>query len=147
MRRRSLGRCAARRAAAPRRCWSANSHRPPARPTIVAEAAWNPSTTSRLLNRSAKREVSTHELQVAAVVPETEQAVRVRFAVPAGLKGRFDFEPGQYLTLTATIAGEELTRAYSICSLPGEPLEVGIKHLADGRFSGYANRSLAAGDR
>ncbi|MDD9963583.1 MAG: 2Fe-2S iron-sulfur cluster-binding protein [Gammaproteobacteria bacterium] len=91
--------------------------------------------------------MSTHELQVAAVVPETEQAVRVRFAVPAGLKGRFDFEPGQYLTLTATIAGEELTRAYSICSLPGEPLEVGIKHLPDGRVSGYANRSLAAGDR
>ena len=91
--------------------------------------------------------MSTHKLQVAAVVPETAQAVRVRFAVPAALRGRFDFEPGQYLTLTQTIDGEALSRAYSICSLPGEPLEVGIKHLPGGRFSGYANQRLAAGDR
>jgi len=91
--------------------------------------------------------VSTHELQVAAVVPETEQAVRLRFAVPRALQARFDFEPGQYLTLTGAVAGEALTRAYSICSLPGEPLEVAIKHLPGGRFSGYANRRLAAGDR
>ncbi|MCY4342572.1 MAG: FAD-binding oxidoreductase, partial [Gammaproteobacteria bacterium] len=80
--------------------------------------------------------MSTHELQVAAVVPETEQAVRVRLVLPQALQARFDFEPGQYLTLTETVGGEELTRAYSICSLPGEPLEVGIKHLRGGRFSG-----------
>ena len=92
-------------------------------------------------------DVNTHELQVAAVVPETDRAVRVRLSVPRALTGRFDFEPGQYLTFTETVAGEELTRAYSICSLPGEPLEVGVKHLSGGRFSGYANRRLAAGDR
>ena len=88
-----------------------------------------------------------HELKVAAVLPETERAVRVRLAMPESLEGRFDFDPGQYLTLAQTIGGDELTRAYSICSLPGEPLEVGIKHLPGGRFSAYANRRLAAGDR
>ena len=91
--------------------------------------------------------MSTHKLQVVSVVAETEQAVRVRFKVPRALKGRFDFEPGQYLTLSQTVDGEPLNRAYSICSLPGEPLEVGIKHLPGGRFSGYANQLLTAGDR
>ena len=88
-----------------------------------------------------------HELEVASVTPETADTVRVRFRLPATLETSYAFTPGQYLTLETDIGGVPLRRSYSICSLPGEPLEIGIKHLPDGRFSGYANERLAAGDR
>ena len=88
-----------------------------------------------------------HELEVAAVTPETAAAVRVQFALPPALKPQYAFAPGQYLTLEVDIDGAPLRRAYSICSAPWQPLQVAIKHLPDGRFSTYANRCLKVGER
>ncbi len=88
-----------------------------------------------------------HELKVAGIARETPEAVAVAFEIPAELKEVFAFRPGQYLTLAADIDGQEARRSYSICSAPGEAtLRVGVKRVADGRFSGFVNEQLSVGD-
>lgn len=87
-----------------------------------------------------------HQLAVASVTPNTDQAVCVDFTVPDDLQGLFDFEAGQYLTLRATIEGESVSRSYSICTPPSSgKLQVAIKRVAGGVFSNYANDSLCSG--
>ncbi len=89
-----------------------------------------------------------HELTVAEVRPETDEAVCVTFAVPPELDEAYRFAQGQYLTLRRTIDGEDVRRSYSICSGVDEGrLQVAIKALEGGRFSSWANQALAAGDR
>ena len=88
-----------------------------------------------------------HDLKVAAIARETPDAVAIAFEVPHDLRETFAFRPGQYLTLSTDIDGEEARRSYSICSVPGEPyLKVGVKKVADGRFSSFVNDRLAIGD-
>jgi ring-1,2-phenylacetyl-CoA epoxidase subunit PaaE len=88
-----------------------------------------------------------HALTVAEVRRETADSVSVRLAVPDRLKQAFAFRPGQYLTLRATIGGEELRRSYSICSgLDDGDLRVGIKKVKGGAFSCFANNDLKPGD-
>jgi ring-1,2-phenylacetyl-CoA epoxidase subunit PaaE len=88
-----------------------------------------------------------HELKVTGIERQTPEAVAVAFEVPDDLKETFAFRPGQYLTLAADIDGEEARRSYSICSAPGDPfLKVGVKRVADGRFSSFVNEALNVGD-
>jgi ring-1,2-phenylacetyl-CoA epoxidase subunit PaaE len=87
-----------------------------------------------------------HPLRIARVRRETEDAVSVSFDVPAELAPAYGYVPGQFLTLRATIAGQDIRRTYSICSAPGEPLRVGIKRVPGGVFSTWATESLRAGD-
>jgi ring-1,2-phenylacetyl-CoA epoxidase subunit PaaE len=87
-----------------------------------------------------------HDLTVAEVKPEGPEAVALRFEVPDGLRETFAFQPGQYLTLRADVAGADIRRSYSIASLPGEGLWVGVKHVPGGAFSGLA-QGLRPGDR
>lgn len=88
-----------------------------------------------------------HPLTIAEVRREIDDAVSLRFAVPEDLRDRFEFAPGQHVTLRATINGEEQRRNYSICVAPHEDeLRVAIKQIGGGRFSTWANRSLKAGD-
>ena len=64
--------------------------------------------------------VHFHALKIAEVVPETADAVSLRFEIPAELQDAFAFKPGQHLTLRATIDGEEVRRNYSLCTAPDE---------------------------
>ena len=88
------------------------------------------------------------KLTVADVRPETDSAVCVSFRVPDELKAAYSFIQGQYLTLKATIDGEEVRRSYSICSGLDDPmLQVAIKRIDGGVFSNWANDNLKAGDQ
>jgi ring-1,2-phenylacetyl-CoA epoxidase subunit PaaE len=88
-----------------------------------------------------------HQLTIAEIDRQTPEAVALGFAVPDELREVFSFRPGQYLTLAAEIDGEEIRRSYSICSMPGEPVvRVGVKKVADGRFSRFVNDRLGIGD-
>jgi ring-1,2-phenylacetyl-CoA epoxidase subunit PaaE len=88
-----------------------------------------------------------HELTIAEIDRQTPDAVALAFDVPAELRKTFAFRPGQYLTLAADIDGEEIRRSYSICSAPSDPLvRVGVKKVADGRFSRFVNDRLGVGD-
>lgn len=87
-----------------------------------------------------------HPLRIARVQRETEDAVTLALDVPADLAARFAYRPGQYLTLRATIEGEEVRRSYSICSgLDDGALMVAVKRVEGGRFSVWANGSLRDG--
>ena len=88
-----------------------------------------------------------HTLTVADVQRETDDAVCVRFEVPASLGATFTFTQGQYLTLRREIGGEDVRRSYSICSgVDDGELKVAIKCVPGGRFSTWANSELKAGD-
>jgi ring-1,2-phenylacetyl-CoA epoxidase subunit PaaE len=89
-----------------------------------------------------------HPLKIIDVRREIEDAVSLRFELPAALRDAFHFTPGQHLTLRTHLAGEDLRRNYSICAAPFEDeLRVAIKRIAGGRFSNWANTTLAAGDQ
>jgi len=88
-----------------------------------------------------------HTLTVSDVRRETADAVSLAFAVPEGLRKAYRYTPGQYLTLRATIDGEDVRRSYSICSgLDDGELRVVVKRLAGGAFSNWVNEHLRAGD-
>lgn len=88
-----------------------------------------------------------HNLTVTRIERQTDDAVAVSLDVPPELSDDFDYQPGQYLTLAATIDGADVRRSYSICSAPGEDmLKVGVKKVDDGTFSGFVNDTLAVGD-
>ncbi len=92
-----------------------------------------------------------HELSVKRVTPEAAGAVAITFAIPDDAKDSFAFEPGQFLTLRATIDGQDVRRSYSIScprsrlATTGE-LEVGIRPVDGGIFSNWAASSVKAGD-
>jgi ring-1,2-phenylacetyl-CoA epoxidase subunit PaaE len=87
-----------------------------------------------------------HSLQIAAVRRETAEAISVVFRIPEALRDTFAWKPGQHLTLKTVLEGEEQRRTYSICSGPedGSP-RIAIKRVPGGRFSIWANDTLAAG--
>ena len=87
-------------------------------------------------------------LTIARVKRDTREAIQVSFEVPQPLKATFRYEPGQHLTLRATIDGQELRRSYSICSaVQDDELRIAIKKVSGGAFSGWANEHLAPGMR
>lgn len=86
-------------------------------------------------------------LVISEVKKETPNSVSISFKIPENLKEAFSFKAGQYITIKHLAGDKEIRRAYSICSSPksGE-LKVGVKKVAKGLFSQYANEKLKAGD-
>ena len=94
------------------------------------------------------KQMSTfYKLLVKEVKRETPSAVSIVFNIPAELKNNYTFIAGQYLNLKLTLDGDEIRRAYSICSSPksGE-LRISVKEVTNGKFSTFANQTLQAGD-
>ena len=88
-----------------------------------------------------------HALTVSEVKKETPNSVSIAFSVPENLKNVFTFKAGQYITIKYQSGGKNLRRAYSICSSPKSGvLKVGVKKVANGAFSMYANNELKSGD-
>ena len=86
-------------------------------------------------------------LTVAAVQPETDNAIKVSFRVPDELREEFSYQQGQYLTLESEVDGDPIRRSYSICSgVNDEFMQVAIKRVEGGVFSNYANDTLKSGD-
>ena len=52
--------------------------------------------------------VQFHELTVKRVSPEAAGSVAITFDIPADAREAFRFEPGQYLTLRARVAGHAM---------------------------------------
>jgi ring-1,2-phenylacetyl-CoA epoxidase subunit PaaE len=88
-----------------------------------------------------------HTLTIKDVRRETPQAVSIAFDIPEKLKDDYRFNAGQYINIKTEFEGQEVRKAYSICSSPqsGE-LRVAIKAVKNGGFSVFANEKLAAGD-
>ncbi len=90
---------------------------------------------------------SFYKLTIKDVKRETKEAVSVSFNVPLEFRDFYKFSAGQYLNLKLTLDGQEIRRAYSICSSPkSDELRIAIKGLKNGVFSQFANQNLKPGD-
>ncbi|MFA5298263.1 MAG: ferredoxin--NADP reductase [Lutibacter sp.] len=88
-----------------------------------------------------------HSLTIKEIKKETPNAVSVLFDVPSNLKEEFTFTAGQYITIKKEILGEEIRRAYSICSAPNSgDLRISIKTIDNGTFSDFVTNILKEGD-
>lgn len=87
------------------------------------------------------------KLIIKEVKRETKDAISILFNVPEELKPNYTFIAGQYVNIKLTLDGQEIRRAYSICSSPesGE-LRISVKAVKNGVFSQFANSKLKAGD-
>ena len=88
-----------------------------------------------------------HKLAISEVKKETPSSVSITLEIPENLQSTFAFKAGQYITFKHSLDGNEIRRAYSLCSSPsGGILRVGVKQVTDGSFSVYANTQLKPGD-
>ncbi len=88
-----------------------------------------------------------YKLNIKEVKRETQDAVSIVFNVPNELKTNYKYIAGQYLNLKLTLDGQEIRRAYSICSNPeSDELRISVKAVKNGVFSQFANKQLKAGD-
>ena len=92
-----------------------------------------------------------HNLPVSNITPEAAGAVAITFQVPEDLRSGFNFKAGQFLTLRASIDGNDVRRSYSISSsqnsyVQNGTLEVGIRPVQGGVFSNWAATQLKVGD-
>ena len=88
-----------------------------------------------------------YPLRVRDIRRETPDTVSVAFDVPENLRDTFRFVQGQHLTLRTEIGGEEVRRAYSICTGTDEgDLRVAIKKVEGGLFGTFASERLQVGD-
>lgn len=95
----------------------------------------------------AKKKATFNTLTVSDVRALTKDSVEVSFAIPPELQDDYDYIPGQYVALRATIDGQEVRRSYSICDVPRDGiLRVAIKRDRGGVFSTWANDTLKPGD-
>jgi ring-1,2-phenylacetyl-CoA epoxidase subunit PaaE len=90
---------------------------------------------------------SFYKLSIKEIIRETADAVSILFNVPEELQSHYTFVAGQYVNLKVTLDGQEIRRAYSICSAPksGE-LRITVKSVKNGFFSKFANEKLAVGN-
>ena len=58
-------------------------------------------------------------IKVDNVLNLTDEAVMITFDTSSS--NNFKYYPGQYITIKQNISGEEIRRAYSICSSVNEP--------------------------
>ena len=88
-------------------------------------------------------------LTVAAVIAETHDSCSFEFAVPPELAERFQYRPGQFLTLRIPSGDDWLPRCYSLSSSPyaRENLRVTVKRVEDGRGSNWLCDQVKPGDR
>lgn len=78
---------------------------------------------------------NTYKWKAAAIVRETSNAVTAIFDTNGA---PFDYKPGQFVNITLTIAGESVTRSYSLSSLPGDMNpSITVKRVPGGKMSNY----------
>jgi ring-1,2-phenylacetyl-CoA epoxidase subunit PaaE len=98
------------------------------------------------LFKKKKKEVNDERyttLVIKEVVPIAKDAVNLVFEKPAS---KFEYQPGQFITIIDEVNGQKIRRAYSLCSTPflDEFPAVTVKRVADGRMSNHINDHFKA---
>lgn len=89
----------------------------------------------------------SYSLTVSEKKKETANSISVALEIPAHLKETFRFKAGQYITFLFNSNENEIRRSYSLCSAAnGKEWRVGIKKVAGGIFSIWANDQLQVGE-
>ena len=105
-----------------------------------------------LITKPARHRARFHTLTVTGVERLTDDAVAVSFAVPDALADEYVFEPGQHLTVRATVDGQDVRRSYSIClsrpeALKRKELRIAAARVGGGLLSNWLNDSVTPGDQ
>ena len=88
-----------------------------------------------------------YKLTIKKIIKETDNAVSIAFEIPERLKNEFQYKAGQYVTIKKELIGEEVRRAYSLCSQPNSnEFKVAVKAVDNGTFSVFATTILKEGD-
>ncbi|MFZ1748945.1 MAG: 2Fe-2S iron-sulfur cluster-binding protein [Saprospiraceae bacterium] len=88
-----------------------------------------------------------HSLKISKIVSETEDTNTFYFDIPIALKDQYQFKPGQHLTLKTMINGQEVRRAYSICTAPSDNIiGVTVKKVKNGLMSSFLHSNINEGD-
>ena len=119
-------------------------------------AAATPAATAEIFTASSAAPVApvvaakwAGQLRIARIFQETPDVKTFRFAQPEGGEFLpFTFDPGQFLTVSVNVDGQELKRSYSISSSPCCQgwCEITVKHVAGGRVSAYLHEQVREGD-
>lgn len=82
-------------------------------------------------------------LKVREVVNIAKDAVNLVFEKPE----KFDYEPGQFITIIHEVNGKKIRRAYSLCTTPFEDEfpAVTVKRVEGGAMSNFLNEHIEAG--
>ena len=84
------------------------------------------------------------KLTIREVVHIAKDAVNLVFEKPE----KFEYEPGQFLTIIEEVDGKKIRRAYSLCTTPFEDEHpaVTVKRVPGGAMSNYLNEKVSSGD-
>lgn len=87
-------------------------------------------------------------LQVARIFEETASVRTFRMVLPDRRRLPFTFRPGQFLTLSLPIGGQEVRRTYTVSSPPTRTsyVEITVKREAEGMASHYLHDQVREGD-
>ncbi len=87
-------------------------------------------------------------LRLAGIFRETPEVKTFRFVPLDGGPLPFDYQPGQYLTLTLMIDGKPVRRSYTIASPPSRNhyIEISVKREGQGLISRYLHDQLREGE-
>ena len=89
-----------------------------------------------------------HQVPVAEVISETDDACSLVLAVPAALATAFAYRPGQFLTVRVPDGrGGSVARCYSLSSSPhtGDRPTITVKRITDGYASNWIADNVRAG--
>lgn len=99
--------------------------------------------------KKKKKETKTDEryqnLRIREVVPIAKEAVNLVFEKP---EAKFNYKPGQFITIIKEVDGKKVRRAYSLCTTPflDEYPAVTVKRVPGGIMSNHINDDFKAGD-
>ncbi len=89
---------------------------------------------------------SFYPLKIEKIRELTANAVEITFEVSADIFDKFNFKAGQYITIKHQVDGEDVRRAYSICSPEKDGLSIGVKLVEGGKMSTFLTKELKEGD-
>ncbi len=114
-------------------------------PTHLADAIFSSGLIHHAERQKVWSPVAT-ELRVTGIIEETADVKTFRLADRRPLLFRYD--PGQHVTVIATIGDREVRRSYSLASTPSRPngIEITVKRLPGGLVSNWLCDHLDVGD-
>ena len=88
-----------------------------------------------------------YKLKVKDIKKETNDTVSIAFEIPNHCQSDFIYVSGQYITVKSNVGGEEVRRAYSLCSTPSEnDFRIGVTKVEGGKMSTFLNEQLKVGE-
>ena len=118
-------------------------------PAVQAPAVASPEGAPQARTPASTTGSWVGKLRVARIFPETSRVKTFRLAPVEGTGALpFEFEPGQFLTLSVPSEGKQVKRSYSIASSPccHGWCDLTVKHESGGIVSGYLHEHVQEGD-